>query len=156
MLRRWDDSQRFLADMPQLISEDTANFLILWCIKLQREGVCSRLLFSPSSVLFLLNPQSFLVSVLQKEALMKQVAHQAVVMQFILELASHSKQDPRGCFRQFFYKAKVRRRPRNKYFFISCKLCTSTALYIRKVLQFNKYLSIYEIKTHLKVKVDEI
>lgn len=110
MLRRWDDSQRFLADMPQLISEETANFLILWCIKLQREGVCSRLLSSPSSVLFLLNPQSFLVSVLQKEALMKQVAHQAVVMQFILELASHSKQDPRGCFRQFFYKAKVRRR----------------------------------------------
>lgn len=109
MLRRWDDSQRFLADMPQLISEETANFLILWCIKLQREGVCSRLLSSPSSVLFLLNPQSFLVSVLQKEALMKQVAHQAVVMQFILELASHSKQDPRGCFRQFFYKAKVRR-----------------------------------------------
>lgn len=43
----------------------------------------------------------------QKEALMKQVAHQAVVMQFILEVASHSQQDPRGCFRQFFHKAKV-------------------------------------------------
>lgn len=38
---------------------------------------------------------------------MKQVAHQAVVMQFILEVASHSQQDPRGCFRQFFHKAKV-------------------------------------------------
>ncbi|TNM91856.1 hypothetical protein fugu_018868 [Takifugu bimaculatus] len=79
MLRRWDDSQRFLADMPQLICEETANYLILWCIKLQQEG---------------------------KEALMKQVAHQAVVMQFILEVASHSQQDPRGCFRQFFHKAK--------------------------------------------------
>lgn len=79
MLRRWDDSQRFLSDMPQLICEETANFLILWCIRLQQEG---------------------------KEALMEQVAHQAVVMQFILEMASNSQQDPRGCFRQFFHKAK--------------------------------------------------
>lgn len=46
--------------------------------------------------------------VLQKEALMEQVAHQAVVMQFILEMASNSQQDPRGCFRHFFHKAKVR------------------------------------------------
>lgn len=46
---------------------------------------------------------------LQKEALMEQVAHQAVVMQFILEMASNSQQDPRGCFRQFFHKAKVRK-----------------------------------------------
>lgn len=47
---------------------------------------------------------------LQKEALMEQVAHQAVVMQFILEMASNSQQDPRGCFRQFFHKAKVSHR----------------------------------------------
>ncbi|XP_010750694.3 hsp90 co-chaperone Cdc37-like 1 [Larimichthys crocea] len=79
MLRRWDDSQRFLADMPQLICEETANYLILWSMRLQQEG---------------------------KEALMEQVAHQAVVMQFILEMASNSQQDPRGCFRQFFHKAK--------------------------------------------------
>uniref|UniRef100_A0A671WGW7 Hsp90 co-chaperone Cdc37-like 1 n=1 Tax=Sparus aurata TaxID=8175 RepID=A0A671WGW7_SPAAU len=79
MLHRWDDSQRFLADMPQLICEETANYLILWCMRLQQEG---------------------------KEALMEQVAHQAVVMQFILEMASNSQQDPRGCFRQFFHKAK--------------------------------------------------
>uniref|UniRef100_A0A3Q3XLR4 Hsp90 co-chaperone Cdc37-like 1 n=1 Tax=Mola mola TaxID=94237 RepID=A0A3Q3XLR4_MOLML len=79
MLRRWDDSQRFLTDMPQLICEETANYLILWCMKLQQEG---------------------------KEALMEQVAHQAVVMQFILEMASNSQQDPRGCFRHFFHKAK--------------------------------------------------
>uniref|UniRef100_A0A8D3BD57 Hsp90 co-chaperone Cdc37-like 1 n=1 Tax=Scophthalmus maximus TaxID=52904 RepID=A0A8D3BD57_SCOMX len=79
MLRRWDDSQRFLADMPQLICEETGNYLILWCMKLQQEG---------------------------KEALMEQVAHQAVVMQFILEMALNSQQDPRGCFRQFFHKAK--------------------------------------------------
>lgn len=45
---------------------------------------------------------------MQKEALMEQVAHQAVVMQFILEMALNSQKDPRGCFRQFFHKAKVR------------------------------------------------
>lgn len=38
---------------------------------------------------------------------MEQVAHQAVVMQFILEMARNAQQDPRGCFRQFFQKAKV-------------------------------------------------
>jgi hypothetical protein len=38
---------------------------------------------------------------------MEQVAHQAVAMQFILEMASTSQQDPRGCFRHFFHKAKV-------------------------------------------------
>lgn len=79
MLRRWDDSQRFLSDMPQLICEETAKFLILWCVRLHQEG---------------------------KEALMEQVAHQAVVMQFILEMATNSQLDPRGCFRQFFHKAK--------------------------------------------------
>lgn len=79
MLRRWDDSQRFLAGLPQIICEETANYLILWCMRLQQEG---------------------------KEALMEQVAHQAVVMQFILEMALNSQKDPRGCFRQFFHKAK--------------------------------------------------
>ncbi|XP_019714090.1 hsp90 co-chaperone Cdc37-like 1 isoform X1 [Hippocampus comes] len=79
MLRRWDDSQRFLAEKPQLICNETANYLYLWCITLQQEG---------------------------KEALMEQVAHQAVAMQFILEMASNSRQDPRACFRQFFQKAK--------------------------------------------------
>ncbi|XP_005998939.1 hsp90 co-chaperone Cdc37-like 1 isoform X2 [Latimeria chalumnae] len=43
----------------------------------------------------------------KKEALMEQVAHQAVVMQFILQLAKSYKMDPRGCFRSFFQKAKT-------------------------------------------------
>ncbi|KAG7477065.1 hypothetical protein MATL_G00089320 [Megalops atlanticus] len=80
MLRRWDDSQRFLSDRTHLICEETANYLILWCFRLQAE---------------------------EKEALMEQVAHQAVAMQFILEMASNSQQDPRGCFRQFFQKART-------------------------------------------------
>ena len=43
----------------------------------------------------------------QKQALMEQVAHQTIVMQFILELAKSLKVDPRACFRQFFTKIKV-------------------------------------------------
>ncbi|XP_053097086.1 hsp90 co-chaperone Cdc37-like 1 isoform X2 [Pangasianodon hypophthalmus] len=80
MLRRWDDSQRFLAQLPHLICEEAANYLILWCFRLYAE---------------------------EKEALMEQVAHQAVAMQFILEMARSVQQDPRACFRQFFQKAKA-------------------------------------------------
>ncbi|KAI5620095.1 hsp90 co-chaperone Cdc37-like 1, partial [Silurus asotus] len=80
MLRRWDDSQHFLAQSPHLICEETANYLILWCFRLYAE---------------------------KKEALMEQVAHQAVVMQFILEMGRSVQQDPRFCFRQFFHKAKA-------------------------------------------------
>ena len=39
MLRRWDDSQRFLSEQPLLICDETANYLILWCFRLQQEGV---------------------------------------------------------------------------------------------------------------------
>lgn len=44
---------------------------------------------------------------LQKRALMEQIAHQALVMQFIIEMARSGNVDPRGCFRLFFQKAKV-------------------------------------------------
>lgn len=42
MLRRWDDSQRFLSEQPLLICEETANYLILWCFRLHQEGVRRR------------------------------------------------------------------------------------------------------------------
>ncbi|NWI48518.1 CD37L protein, partial [Picathartes gymnocephalus] len=81
MLGRWDDSQRFLSDHPYLVREETAKYLILWCFHLEAE---------------------------QKRALMEQIAHQALVMQFIIEMARSCNVDPRGCFRLFFQKAKVR------------------------------------------------
>ncbi|KFP02735.1 Hsp90 co-chaperone Cdc37-like 1, partial [Calypte anna] len=80
MLSRWDDSQRFLSDHPYLVCEETARYLMLWCFNLEAE---------------------------QKGALMEQVAHQAVVMQFIIEIAKSCNVDPRGCFRLFFQNAKV-------------------------------------------------
>ncbi|KAM9313135.1 hsp90 co-chaperone Cdc37 [Gastrophryne carolinensis] len=80
MLHRWDDSQKFLSDNPNLVCEETANYLVIWCIDLEVE---------------------------EKHALMEQVAHQTIVMQFILELAKSLKVDPRACFRQFFTKIKT-------------------------------------------------
>ncbi|XP_074021557.1 hsp90 co-chaperone Cdc37-like 1 [Numenius arquata] len=80
MLGRWDDSQRFLSDHPYLVCEETTKYLILWCFHLEAE---------------------------QKRALMEQIAHQAVVMQFIIEMARSCNVDPRGCFRLFFQKAKA-------------------------------------------------
>ncbi|NXP62582.1 CDC37 protein, partial [Chloropsis cyanopogon] len=80
MLRRWDDSQKYLSDNPHLVCEETANYLVIWCIDLEVE---------------------------EKHALMEQVAHQTIVMQFILELAKSLKVDPRACFRQFFTKIKT-------------------------------------------------
>ncbi|KAJ7335495.1 hypothetical protein JRQ81_013436 [Phrynocephalus forsythii] len=80
MLNRWLDSQRFLSEHPYLVSEETAKYLLLWCFHLEAE---------------------------QKGALMEQVAHQAVVMQFIIEMAKSCNVDPRGCFRLFFQKAKA-------------------------------------------------
>ncbi|XP_072420527.1 hsp90 co-chaperone Cdc37 [Chiloscyllium punctatum] len=80
MLSRWDDSQKYLSDHPHLVCEETANYLVIWCIDLEVE---------------------------EKHALMEQVAHQTIVMQFILELAKSLKVDPRACFRQFFTKIKT-------------------------------------------------
>lgn len=41
MLRRWDDSQRYLSDNPDLVCEETANYLVIMCIDLEVEEVKS-------------------------------------------------------------------------------------------------------------------
>ncbi|KAF3852597.1 hypothetical protein F7725_005952 [Dissostichus mawsoni] len=84
MLRRWDDSQKYLSDGPHLVCEETANCLIVICLDFQID---------------------------EKPALMEQVAHQAIVMQFILDLARTLKVDARGCFREFFSKIKTADKP---------------------------------------------
>lgn len=39
MFQKYKDSQEFLSKNPQLVCEDTANYLVIWCIDLQLEGV---------------------------------------------------------------------------------------------------------------------
>lgn len=41
MLRRWNDSQRYLSDNPDLVCEETANYLVIMCIDLEVEEVKS-------------------------------------------------------------------------------------------------------------------
>lgn len=39
MLRRYDDSRQFLQEHPHLTCEETANYLVIWCINLEMEEV---------------------------------------------------------------------------------------------------------------------
>nr|XP_057946833.1 hsp90 co-chaperone Cdc37-like isoform X2 [Doryrhamphus excisus] len=79
MMRRWEDSQKYLSENPHLVCEETANCLVVMCIDYEVD---------------------------EKHALMEQVAHQAIVMQSILDLGKLLQVDPRGCFRQFFARMK--------------------------------------------------
>lgn len=39
MLRRWDDSQKYLSDNPHLVCEETANCLVVICIDFEIDEV---------------------------------------------------------------------------------------------------------------------
>lgn len=39
MMRRWDDSQKYLSDNSDLVCEETANYLVIMCIDLEVEEV---------------------------------------------------------------------------------------------------------------------
>ncbi|TDG53218.1 hypothetical protein AWZ03_000033 [Drosophila navojoa] len=77
MLRKYDDSKRFLQQHVELVCEETANYLVIWSINLEME---------------------------KKHDLMAHVAHQCICMQYILELAKQLDRDPRACFSSFFSK----------------------------------------------------
>lgn len=79
MLRKYDDSKRFLQEHPQLVCEDTANYLVMWCINLELED---------------------------KQMLSQHVAHQCICMQYILELSKQLEVDPRSCVSSFFIKVQ--------------------------------------------------
>lgn len=80
MMKKWDDSKEFLTNRNYLVCEETANYLVIWCIDLEVE---------------------------EKTDLMKHVSHQCIVMQFILELAKSLKQDPRSCVGAFFSRIRL-------------------------------------------------
>lgn len=80
MLRRFEDSKEFLLENNLLVHEDTANYLVLWCINLEIE---------------------------EKHELMTHVAHQCICMQYILELSRQLQCDPRSCIRPFFDRIQI-------------------------------------------------
>jgi len=79
MLHEYHDSEEFLMKKTHLTSEDTANYLVVWCIDLEVE---------------------------EKHALMERVAHQTICMQFLLELSKQLEMDPRSTIRPFFQKMR--------------------------------------------------
>lgn len=80
MLKHYEDSKNYLVEHSDLVCEDTANYLVVWCIDLEIE---------------------------EKHDLMEHVSHQCIVMQFILELAKTMKYDPRACVGPFFSKMQM-------------------------------------------------
>jgi len=81
MIRKFDDSKKFLMDgKTHLASEETANYLVIWCLDLEMED---------------------------KHELMCHVAHQCICMQYLLELAKQLDCDPRACISSFFTKIQV-------------------------------------------------
>ena len=52
MMKKYDDSERFLTEHPHLTCEETANYLVLWCIDLACEQVRLPLRKSLASKLF--------------------------------------------------------------------------------------------------------
>ncbi|XP_015599600.1 hsp90 co-chaperone Cdc37 [Cephus cinctus] len=80
MLQKYDASKKFLQDNPQLVCENTANYLVIWCINLEME---------------------------EKHDLMEHVAHQCICMQYILELSKQLDVDPRACVGSFFSRIQI-------------------------------------------------
>lgn len=39
MLKKYDDSKRFLQEHSQLVCEESANYLVFWCINLEIDEV---------------------------------------------------------------------------------------------------------------------
>ncbi|XP_012259615.2 hsp90 co-chaperone Cdc37 [Athalia rosae] len=80
MLQKYDDSKKFLQEHLHLVCENTAHYLVIWCIDLEME---------------------------EKSDLMEHVAHQCICMQYIIELSKQLDVDPRGCVGSFFSRIQV-------------------------------------------------
>jgi len=80
MMKKFDDSKRFMMENTHLACEETANYLVIWCLDLEME---------------------------EKTELMEHVAHQCICMQYLLELAKQLDTDPRACISSFFSKIQI-------------------------------------------------
>lgn len=80
MLQKYDDSRRFLLEHSHLACEATANYLVLWCMRLEMDD---------------------------KHELMEHVAHQCICIQYVLELGKQLEVDPRSCISSFFTRIQM-------------------------------------------------
>ncbi|XP_033342006.2 cell division cycle protein 37 [Megalopta genalis] len=80
MLRKYDSSKAYLLSHPQLVCENTANYLVIWCINLEMQ---------------------------EKHDLMEHVAHQCMCIQYILELSKQLDVPPIACMGSFFNRTEI-------------------------------------------------
>lgn len=109
MLRKYNDSKKFLLEHPYLVCENTANYLVIWCINLEMEEVSSynRWNFNIYTIIFDFSCDSVPTVYFQKHELMEHVAHQCICMQYILELSKQLDVDPRACAGSFFSRIQI-------------------------------------------------
>ncbi|KJE95427.1 hsp90-like protein [Capsaspora owczarzaki ATCC 30864] len=84
MYSKLDETHMYLGENLDLVCEDAANYLVIWCLELEMEG---------------------------KHDLMKRVAHQTILMQYMLQLAKSLNNDPRANVNRFFNKFRVADQP---------------------------------------------
>nr|XP_046912787.1 hsp90 co-chaperone Cdc37-like [Dermatophagoides farinae] len=75
ILSKFDDAKQFLMQNPDLVCEESSNYLTFWCLNLEIEG---------------------------KHDLMEHVSKQVISLHYILELSKQMNIDPRGCVSSFF------------------------------------------------------
>lgn len=80
MLAKWDDCKQHLMEHPDLVCDEAANYLALWCLNLAME---------------------------EKFTLMEHISKQVISMQYILELAKQLDRDPRSCVSSFFTRIQT-------------------------------------------------
>eukprot|EP00051_Salpingoeca_urceolata_P032078 m.14199 g.14199 ORF g.14199 m.14199 type:complete len:393 (+) comp4750_c1_seq1:418-1596(+) len=79
MLSDPEASMKYLMEHHELVCDHLASYLVVWCVDLEVE---------------------------EKAELVKRVARQTIIVQFIMELAKSVKQDPRDCVPAFFMRFK--------------------------------------------------
>jgi len=79
-LKKFDDSKAYMMEHTHLACEETANYLVIHCLNLEMET---------------------------KHDAMKQVAHQCICVQYLLELSKQLDVDPRSCISSFFTKIQI-------------------------------------------------
>jgi len=80
MINKWEESHKFLQKHMYLVCEHLGSYLVIWAVDLACED---------------------------KHELKERVAHQAIVAQYIMELARSLKRDPRDCVDPFFQRIKT-------------------------------------------------
>eukprot|EP00041_Stephanoeca_diplocostata_P007075 m.97633 g.97633 ORF g.97633 m.97633 type:complete len:375 (-) comp16718_c0_seq5:341-1465(-) len=80
MMSKYEESHKYLKANMHLVSEHLGSYLVIWAVDLAVED---------------------------KHELKERVAHQAIVAQYIMELARTLKRDPRDCVDAFFVRMKT-------------------------------------------------